>query len=85
MCSIALPVGNGPNNDQRLLPKRDRVGQWYVGRLVGEVFFAGEEAQAKTKKRPALLGVVVADGAAQHGTAGLSPSSSQIEKKDGGH
>jgi len=34
---------------------------------VGEVFFTGEEAQ----KGAALLRVVVADGAAQHGIAGL--------------
>ena len=35
--------------------------------FVGEVFGAGEEAQ----KRAALLGIVVADGAAEHGIARL--------------
>ncbi len=44
-----------------------RIGERGGGRLVGEVFFTGEEAQ----KGAALLSVVVADGAAQHGIAGL--------------
>ena len=44
-----------------------RIGERGGGRLVGEVFFTGEEAQ----KGAALLRVVVADRAAQHGIAGL--------------
>ena len=63
----ALPAGDGPDDDERLLPGRDGVGQWGVGRFVGEILFAGEEAH----KRPALLRDLVADGAAQHGIPGL--------------
>src|SRR5438445_3278288 len=56
-----LTARDGPDNDERLFAGRDRIGQWGVWRLVGEVLFAGEEAQAqKTQKRRALLGVVVA-------------------------
>src|SRR5947209_11628322 len=58
-----LAAGNGPDDDKRLLPRRDRVGQWGVRRLMGQVLLAGEEAQERT----ALLRNVVADGAAQHG------------------
>ena len=62
-----LPARNRPNDNKRLLPGRDGIGERGVGRLVGEVFFAGEEAQ----ERAALLRVVVADGSAQHGIARL--------------
>src|SRR5947207_15661002 len=62
---MALTTRNGPDHNKRLFPGRDGVGEWGVGRLVGEVFFAGEEAQ----KGAALLRVVVADCAAQPGIA----------------
>jgi hypothetical protein len=39
----ALPTGDGPDDDERLLPGRDGVGEGGVGRLVGEILFAGEE------------------------------------------
>ena len=64
---MALTASNGPDHNKRLFPGCDCIGERGVGRLVGEVFFAGEEAQ----ERAALLRVVVADGAAQHGIAGL--------------
>ena len=64
---MALTTRNGPDHNKRLFPGCDRIGERGVGRLVGEVFFAGEEAQ----KGAALLRVVIADGAAQHGIAGL--------------
>jgi len=63
----ALPAGDGPDDDERLLPGRDGVGERSVGRFVGEILFAGEEAQ----ERPALLRDLVADGAAQHRIPGL--------------
>ena len=63
----ASPTGDGPDDDERLFPGRDGVGERGVGRFVGEILFAGEEAQ----KRPALLRDLVADGAAQHGIPGL--------------
>ena len=55
-----LAAGDGPDDDKRLLPRRDRVWQWGVGRVVGEVFFAGEEAQ----EGAAFERVVVAYGSA---------------------
>jgi len=64
---MALTTRNGPDHNKRLFPGCDCIGERGVGRLVGEVFFAGEEAQ----EGAALLRVVVADGAAQHGIAGL--------------
>ena len=64
---FALAPGNGPDNDERLLPGRDRVGQWGIRRLMGQIFLAGEEAQ----EWPALLRDLVADRPAQHGIAGF--------------
>ncbi len=55
----ASSAGDGPDDDERLLPRCDSIRQRGVGRLVGQIFLAGEEAQ----KRAALLGVVVADAA----------------------
>src|SRR5439155_18313022 len=43
-----------PNHNKRLLPGRDRVGERGVGWVVGEVFFAGEEA----RKGASLLRIV---------------------------
>src|SRR6266853_852179 len=62
-----LAPGNGPYDDKRLLPAHDRVGQWRVRRLMGQIFLASEEAQ----KRPPLLRDLVADRPAQHRIAGL--------------
>ena len=67
LAETILSTRDGPDHDKWLLPRRNCVGKRGVGRLVGEVFFTGEEAQ----KGAALLRVVVADGAAQHGIAGL--------------
>ena len=64
---LVLAAGNGPDDDKRLLSGCDRVGQWGVRRLMGQIFLAGEESQEGT----ALLRDVVADGSAQHGIAGL--------------
>jgi hypothetical protein len=56
-----LPSSDGTYHYKRLATGRDGVGEWGVGWVVGEVFFAGEEAQ----EGAALLRVVVADGSAQ--------------------
>src|SRR5437588_1644584 len=63
----SLAPGNGPDNDKRLLPRRDRIGQWGIRRLMRQILLAGEEAQ----ERPALLRDLVADRPAQHRIAGL--------------
>ena len=47
-----LAAGYGPNDQKRLGPGRDRVRQWGVRRLMGQVLLAGEEPQ----ERSALLG-----------------------------
>src|SRR6266403_1183394 len=62
-----LPSRNGADNDKRLLPRRHRVGQRGIWRLMGQILLAGEEAQ----ERPALLRNLVADRPAQHRKAGL--------------
>src|SRR5438128_9477611 len=64
---LALAAGNGPDDDKRLLSGRDRVGQWGVRRLMGQILLAGEEAQEGS----ALLRDMVANGAAQHGIVSL--------------
>jgi hypothetical protein len=63
----SLPSRNRPNHQKRLLAGSDRLGERLVGRVVGEVLFTGKKAQ----ERAALLGVMIADGAAQHGITGL--------------
>ena len=65
--SRPLPAGNRPDDNKWLLARRDRIGERGIGRLVREVFLAGEEAQ----EGAALLRVVVANGPAQHGIARL--------------
>src|SRR5258705_2472567 len=63
----ALATGHRPDDQVRLRARRDRVGERGVGRLVGQVLLAGEEAE----ERPALLREVVADRPAQHRIGGL--------------
>src|SRR5882672_6830705 len=55
------------DDNKRLFSRRDRVGKRSLGRFVGQILLAGEEAQ----EGATLLRVVVADRAAQHGIAGL--------------
>jgi len=62
-----LPAGNGADDEEGLFPRRDRLREWSVRRLVGQVFLASEESQ----KRPPLQRIVVANRAAQHGITGL--------------
>ena len=63
----ALAARNCTYDEKRLLPGRDRLGQWSIRRLVGQILLAGEE----TQERPALLRDLVADRPAQHGIAGF--------------
>ena len=58
-----IPPAMAPTMRKGSLPIRNRVGQRGVGRIVGEVFAAGEE----TDEGAALLGDVVAEGAGEHG------------------
>ena len=57
-----LTSRHGPNDQERLGPRRNRVGQRGVRRLVGQILSAGE----KPEERSALLRVVVTDRPAQH-------------------
>jgi hypothetical protein len=57
-----LAAGDGADNQKGLLAGDDGVRERGVRRFVGEVFFAGEEAE----ERAALMGDVIADGAAEH-------------------
>ena len=38
-----LPAGDGPYDSKGLGPRRDRVGQWSVRQLMGQILLAGEE------------------------------------------
>ena len=64
---FSLAPGDGPNDNERLLPRHDRIGQWSIRRLMGQILLAGEE----TQERPALLRDLVADRPAQHRIAGF--------------
>ena len=64
---LTLSAGNGSDNQERFFPRGNRFGQRRVGRFVGPVLLAGEEAQ----ERAPLLRPMIADGAAQHGIASL--------------
>jgi hypothetical protein len=57
-----LSASNGPDNDKRLLPGHNGVGEWRVGRFVGQILLAREKAQ----KWAALLCDMVADCASEH-------------------
>src|SRR4030066_823030 len=59
--------GDRPDDKQRLLPRRHRLRQRRVRRIVGQILLAGEQAQG----RPSYLGDVIANRAAQHGIARL--------------
>ena len=63
----ALAPGDGPDNDERLLPRSNRLGQWGIRRLMGQILLAGEEPQ----EWPALQRDLIADRPAQHRIASL--------------
>src|SRR5436190_18155039 len=58
---LLIPAGDGADDQKRLVPRRHRVRQRRVGRLVRQVSPAGEEPYERTS----LLRHVVADRAAQ--------------------
>src|SRR5688572_8571170 len=62
-----LAAGDRADDQERFLSRRHRFGQRCIGRFQREILLAGEVAQ----ERPAVEGAVVANGAAQHGVAGL--------------
>src|SRR4029077_14958815 len=66
-CAGPLASGNGPDNEEGLRPRSDRVRQRCVRWFMGEILLAGEE----TQERPALLRNLIADRPAQHRIAGL--------------
>ncbi len=64
---LVLAAGNGPNDQKWLFPRSDRLGQWGIRRLMGQILPASKEPQEGS----ALLCGVVADRSAQHRIAGL--------------
>ncbi len=62
-----LAAGDGADDEEGLRAARYSFGQGMVGRFEGPILTAGEKSQ----EGPALEGDVVADGAAEHGVAGL--------------
>src|SRR5436309_586395 len=65
--AVRLPARHGPDDQEGLRPRRDRVGQRGVGRFVGHILLAGEAPH----ERPAPLRDLVADRPAQHRIGGL--------------
>src|SRR5260370_1483273 len=66
-CFCSSTPGDGPDDQQRLLPRYHGVGQRCIRRFVRQILLACEEAQEGT----ALLRDVIANGPAQHGILGL--------------
>src|SRR6266581_200189 len=62
-----LAAGDGPYDKKGLRPRRDRIGERGVRRLMGQILPAGKKPQ----EPPSLLCDVVADRPAQHRIAGL--------------
>jgi hypothetical protein len=62
-----LAAGHGPNDQKRLGPRRDRVGQRGIWRFVGQILLTREEPY----EGPALVRDLVTHRAAQHRIAGL--------------
>src|SRR4051812_16180224 len=73
----ALTAGDRADDEERFGARRDGVGQRVVGRVVREVFLAGEEPQ----HRATLPGYVVADRALEHREAVLE----RVEDRGGRH
>ncbi len=59
--------GDSPDDQQRLFPRRDRLGQRGIRRLVRQILFAGKE----TQKRPPLQRDLIANRPPQHRIAGF--------------
>ena len=57
-----LSARDRAHDEKRLGAFCNRIGQGGIGRFMGDVF----AARKKSHQRPALLGFVIADGAAQH-------------------
>ena len=58
-----LSAGDSADDQERLFALHDCFGKGCIRRLVRQIFLAGKEAQ----ERPALLRIMIADSAAQHG------------------
>src|SRR2546422_134692 len=65
--AVRLPARHGPDDQEGLCPRRDRVGQRGVRWFVGHILLAGEEPH----EGPAPLRDLVADRPAQHRIGGL--------------
>src|SRR5947208_7135553 len=63
----ASPTSNRTDHEEWLRPRYDRLREWGVRWVMSQVPLARKEPQ----ERPALLGDVVADRAAQHGITRL--------------
>jgi len=59
--------GDRSYDQQRFLPRRDRLGQRSIRRFMRQIFLAGEESQ----KRPPHLCDLIPNRPAQHGITGL--------------
>ncbi len=60
-----LAAGSGSDDEEGLGAACDGFGEWGIGRLVGDVLFADEEAQ----EGAALLCVVITNGSAERGVS----------------
>ncbi len=62
-----LTSGDRSDNEKRLLPRRNLVGQRRIGQLMRQILLAREESQ----KRPPLLRDLIPDRPPQHGITSL--------------
>lgn len=76
-----LPAGHRAENDERLPACDDSIGQWFVGRSVGEVFLATVEPEV----RSTLATVAVTHCAEQHRVSRLKAVQEQALCHRAGH
>src|SRR5436305_14513573 len=75
------PTRDRPDHEERLRPRYDRLREWGVRWVMSQVPLARKEPQ----ERPALLGDVVADRAAQHGITRLERVQHRVPGDPAGH
>src|SRR5207248_6315828 len=75
------PTSNRTDHEERLRPRYDRLREWGVRWVMSQVPLARKEPQ----ERPALLGDVVADRAAQHGIPRLERVQHRVPGDPAGH
>src|SRR6185503_20124784 len=79
--TAVLASRGSPHDQERLDTAHHRLGQRRVGRLVGQVLLAGEEAE----ERAAAAAVVAADGAPEDRVFGLQGVEHRLQRRCAAH